>query len=118
MVRSAANLPIRTTPSHTGRRAILSAIALCPFVRSAKSAQIDSNDGDNPLIQELLRRTEEKREERRRERLEDYYRRNFSDYFSFEMSPGMRSQGLSSETIERIKEWQEKSASAVKRASQ
>lgn len=30
---------------------------------------------------ELLKRTEEKREERKKERLEDYYRRNYEDYF-------------------------------------
>ena len=36
---------------------------------------------DSPLVQELLRRTEEKREERYKERLDDYNRRNFSDYF-------------------------------------
>lgn len=104
MVRSArAAVSCRST----SRRAVLSTVVLFPFVsRSAKSTQLDSNDADNPLIQELLRRTEEKREERRRERLEDYYRRNFSDYFSFEMSPGMGSQGLSPETIESIKKWQ------------
>ena len=35
----------------------------------------------SPLVQELLRRTEEKREERYKERLDDYNRRNFADYF-------------------------------------
>ena len=116
MVRSArAAVSHRATQSNS-RRAVLSTVVLFPFVsRSAKSTQLNSEDADNPLIQKLLRRTEEKREERRRERLEDYYRRNFSDYFSFEMSPGMGSQGLSSETIESIKKWQEQSASAGKR---
>ncbi|KAL6764908.1 hypothetical protein V8C86DRAFT_2465500, partial [Haematococcus lacustris] len=41
-----------------------------------------------PWIQDMLRRTEEKKEERRKERLNDYYRqgRNFRDYFQYEAS--------------------------------
>lgn len=38
-----------------------------------------------PPLPELLRRTEEKREERRKERLDDYYRRNYGDYLSFQV---------------------------------
>ena len=34
-----------------------------------------------PRLTELLRRTEEKKEERVKERLDDYNRRNFKDYF-------------------------------------
>lgn len=33
------------------------------------------------MIQELLRRTEEKKSERVKERLDDYNKRNFKDYF-------------------------------------
>lgn len=35
----------------------------------------------DPYIQDLLRKTEEKRDERYQERLNDYYRRNFKEYF-------------------------------------
>lgn len=35
----------------------------------------------DPYIQDLLRKTEEKREERYQARLNDYYRRNFKEYF-------------------------------------
>lgn len=64
-------------------------------------------DANNPFIQDLLRKTEAKREERKRERLQDYYRRNFSDYFSFEMGNARGgNQGLSEETIEKIRQWQ------------
>ena len=45
----------------------------------ALNAPTDPND--SPLVQELLRRTEEKREARVQERLDDYNRRNFKDYF-------------------------------------
>lgn len=51
---------------------------------------------------ELLKRTEEKREERKRERLDDYYRRNFADYF--ENSPPAED----SETQRAIRQWLEK----------
>jgi len=34
---------------------------------------------------ELLRRTEEKKADRAKERLDDYYRRNFGDYLSFQV---------------------------------
>jgi hypothetical protein len=59
----------------------------------------------NPYIEELLRKSESKREERRKERLQDYYRRNFTDYFTFETSPGMSQQGLSPETSNQMKQW-------------
>ena len=42
-----------------------------PFVskNSVMAAMVPPNDAENPYIQELLRRTEEKKEERRVERL-------------------------------------------------
>ena len=43
----------------------------------------NNNSSSNPYIQELLEKSNQRREERRRERLEDYYRRNFSDYFDY-----------------------------------
>lgn len=46
-----------------------------------------------PPLPELLRRTEEKREERRKERLDDYYRRNYGDYLSFQVGPGQQLPG-------------------------
>ena len=70
--------------------------------------------------EELLRRTEEKREQREKERLEDYNRKNFKvkrrrllekfrpiaplsaqDYFSVSLD----SRELSAETKEKIKKW-------------
>lgn len=35
----------------------------------------------DPYIQDLLRKSEEKKEERYKARLNDYYRRNFKEYF-------------------------------------
>ena len=40
---------------------------------------------ESPLMQKLLAESESKREERAKERLDDYYRRNFTDYFNFDV---------------------------------
>eukprot|EP00955_Chlamydomonas_euryale_P113363 366212-Chlamydomonas_euryale.AAC.27 len=67
------------------------------------------NDAESPYIQELLRKTAEKKDERKQERLNDYYRRNFKEYFDFEAgsSSAGRSRGISSETQAQIAEWLE-----------
>lgn len=56
---------------------------------AASSTQTKADEGtkveaSSPLVQELLRRSEEKKEERYKERLQDYYRKNYKDYFEFE----------------------------------
>ena len=52
------------------------------FAASAAPAlNAPTDPSDSPFVQELLRRTEEKREARVIERLDDYNRRNFKDYF-------------------------------------
>ncbi|KAI8468232.1 MAG: hypothetical protein J3K34DRAFT_471044 [Monoraphidium minutum] len=62
---------------------------------------------ESPFIQELLRRTEEKREERKQERLNDYYKRNFRDYFNFDAGSeaAARARGLSPETAAAVQQW-------------
>lgn len=58
---------------------------------------------------ELLKRTAEKKEERYKERLNDYYRRNYGDYFAFEAGPGSsRTNGLSPETRQKMLDFLEK----------
>jgi len=54
------------------------------FQAQAKAKDDGQDKTPPPLVQELLRRSEEKREERYKERLRDYYRRNYKDYFAFE----------------------------------
>ncbi len=83
-------------------------IAVLASTSTPAMAMDDADHGDttsNPYIQELLKISESKREERRKERLQDYYRRNFTDYFNFETSPGMSQQGLSPETSNQMKQW-------------
>lgn len=65
---------------------------------------------DSPLVQELLRRTEEKREERYKERLDDYNRRNFSDYFDV-VDKGYNGKTATENDAairEQLKRWKEK----------
>ena len=59
------------------------------------------DNASSPFVQDLLKRTEEKRDERKKERLNDYYRRNYKDYFSFQAGSG----GLSKETRNQIETW-------------
>ncbi|GAX73170.1 hypothetical protein CEUSTIGMA_g623.t1 [Chlamydomonas eustigma] len=64
-------------------------------------------DSESPFIQELLRRTAEKKEERKKERLDDYYRRNFKDYFEWEAGSALagRARGISEGTSSKILKW-------------
>ena len=57
----------------------------------------------------MLKRTEEMREQRYKERLDDYYRRNFKEYFDFEGGNARagKARGLSDQTQREIQEWLE-----------
>ena len=61
------------------------------------------------LSPELLKRTAEKKDERRQERLNDYYKRNFKEYFDFEAGnrAAGKARGISEETNEKIMKWLE-----------
>ena len=82
--------------SWLGRRTLLAALLVLSggAAEAAHAAppplptEVDS--AASPFVQELLRKSEAKREERRVARLKDYDRRNFSDYLSFQSgaSPG------------------------------
>lgn len=68
------------------------------------------DDATSPFVQSLLKRTEENRDKYAKERLQDYYKRNFKEYFEFESSNAKvgRARGLSPETQEAIAQWLEK----------
>lgn len=87
--------------------AMLPALTLIqrPAVASTLVRNKEVENESSPLIQELLKRTEEKRDERKVERLNDYYRRNYGDYFSFQAGSNMDTQGISSETQASIRRW-------------
>eukprot|EP01025_Chloroclados_australasicus_P008530 TRINITY_DN1305_c0_g1_i1.p3 TRINITY_DN1305_c0_g1~~TRINITY_DN1305_c0_g1_i1.p3 ORF type:complete len:114 (+),score=8.32 TRINITY_DN1305_c0_g1_i1:87-428(+) len=60
--------------------------------------EVDNNS--SPLVQKLLKKSTELREERKKERLQEFYQRNFTDYFEFEMGNKQ-----SNETREKISTW-------------
>ena len=102
-----------------GRRRALLALgagALAAAPRPALAARPVTNTEvaaeESAYIQELLRKTEEKREERKTERLNDYYRRNFKDYFAFDAADEAtaRARGLSPETAAAVRKWMEDNA--------
>jgi hypothetical protein len=53
----------------------------------------------------------EKKDERKRERLDDYYRRNFGDYLTFERG---NKAGVSPETLKQIDAWLERNSDAAR----
>ena len=78
--RAVAEAPRRVSASLAlGALCLTLSASFAATAAPALNAPTDPND--SPLVQELLRRTEEKREARRQERLDDYDRRNFKDYF-------------------------------------
>lgn len=48
-----------------------------PASATGRPTNREVDAADSPMIQEMLRRTAEKKEERAKERLDDYYRRNY-----------------------------------------
>ena len=83
-------------------------VAGCTAVIAAPVAMNQPVDPkDSPYVQELLRRTEEKKEERVKERLADYDKRNFKDYFDV-VDKGFNGRTMTEndEAIrERLKKW-------------
>lgn len=97
---------------------MLPALALIqrPALASTLVRNKEVDNESSPFIQELLKKTEEKREERKVERLNDYYRRNYGDYFSFQAGSNMDTQGLSPETQANIKRWLEENTGDKQKA--
>ena len=71
------------------------------FARDTRAETLPApvDPATSPYVQELLRRTEEKREERYKERLADYDRRNFKEYLEF------ANKGGDSEEEVAIRQW-------------
>lgn len=96
----------------TKRRTVaLVAAALCvtsssssisaPFAAFALEA---NEQTDSQFVQNLLQKTNEKKEERAKERLEEYSKKNFKDYLAF-VDNGRAAR---TENDVKIKEWLEK----------
>ena len=87
-----------------------SAASAAPVVRNK-----EVDNASSPFIQELLQKTDEKREERKKERLNDYYRRNYKDYFEFMDGSNMNNSGIDRETQKEIKAWLEENVEKKKK---
>jgi hypothetical protein len=100
---------------HMSRRSAVVLPVLLPLLTLRASpvsaAQVITNkevdNASSPFIQELLRRTDEKKDERKAERLKDYYRRNYQDYFQFMDGSNMSNSGIDEETQKQIRAWLE-----------
>nr|CAD1837304.1 unnamed protein product [Ananas comosus var. bracteatus] len=85
-----------------GRRCILPMLVFA-------TALPDVNESKKALLQEYLKRSKENKEKNDKQRLEDYYKRNYKDYFGLiEGSVKGKKEELLSETEKGILEWLEK----------
>lgn len=93
-----------------GALGTITVLPFLPHIPAASAAPLilpnkEVDDATSPLIQDLLKKTVEKKDERYKERLDNYYKRNFNDYFNFEMG---NNDGVSAETKAEVKAWLEK----------
>jgi predicted metal-dependent phosphoesterase TrpH len=60
----------------------------------------------------MLRRTEEKAEARRKQRLEDYYVKNYQDYFNFEAGDARTgaARGITPDSQAAVERWLDRAA--------
>ncbi|WOK97841.1 hypothetical protein Cni_G06549 [Canna indica] len=85
-----------------GRRGVLTLL-----VSTATAPEV--NDSKKALLQEYLKKSKENKAKNDKERLEDYYRRNYTDYFEFiEGSVREKREDLLSESEKGILEWLQK----------
>ncbi|KAI0525285.1 hypothetical protein KFK09_004678 [Dendrobium nobile] len=82
-----------------GRRTLFSFLV-------ATAAGPQGSDSKNALLQEYQKRSRENKAKYDKERLDDYYNRNYKDYFEFvEGSSKGKSEDLLSESEKGIREW-------------
>ncbi|KAF5187567.1 photosystem I reaction center subunit N [Thalictrum thalictroides] len=62
-----------------GRRGLLLSVMFTPSATLTAQA----NDSKTALLQKYLKKSEENKEKNDKERRDDYYKRNFKDYFQF-----------------------------------
>ncbi|KAJ0967693.1 hypothetical protein J5N97_024610 [Dioscorea zingiberensis] len=93
-------------PLETGRRSMLSLLLMSPVTMSMIS---EANDSKKALLEEYLRRSRENKEKNDKERLDDYYKRNYKDYFELiEGTVKDKNEELLSESEKEIREWLKK----------
>lgn len=75
------------------------------FTKAPSAFALEANEQtDSQFVQNLLQKTNEKKEERAKERLEEYSKKNFKDYLAF-VDNGRAAR---TENDVKIKEWLEK----------
>ncbi|PNW86429.1 hypothetical protein CHLRE_02g086100v5 [Chlamydomonas reinhardtii] len=107
-------VPVQQRLLSAGIAAATSLVLLASFPLASSAARLELpnkevDDATSPFVQELLKRSNENRERYQKERLQDYYRRNFKEYFEFEGSTAKvgKARGLSPETQQAIAKWLE-----------
>ncbi|XP_043712113.1 uncharacterized protein LOC122660921 [Telopea speciosissima] len=79
----------KTTTAARGRRGLLLSSSVVLFAPSSSStatamaSQLQNNDSKTALLQKYLKKSEVNKTKNDKERLDDYYKRNYKDYFEF-----------------------------------
>lgn len=88
--------------------ALLASWGLCwaigaPSAHAGNATGSGVDDDESPLIQALLKSSKENKAKYDKERLDDYYKRNFTDYFEFVV--GVEDPGGPTETQKKMREF-------------
>ncbi|XP_074314567.1 uncharacterized protein LOC141649786 [Silene latifolia] len=104
------NIPTSTTKlevGQAGRRGLLLSSTATTIVAAALA--VESNDSQTALLQKYLKKSEENKEKNDKERLDNYYKRNYKDYFGFvEGTLRAKDEKELSESEKGILEWLDK----------
>lgn len=73
------------TTSYSGANCVTECSVQALPAFSADPTSNRETPNSDPYIQDLVRKSEEKKEERYQARLNDYYRRNFKEYFQVQL---------------------------------
>merc|ERR1711939_910605 len=98
------------SPEASRRELVLAAFSSVLLLNSLPAAakpntmnqEVDA--ATSPYIQDLLAKSEAKREERAKAMLQSYMKKNYKEYFEYETGRGA-SRGLSEESQAKIKQW-------------
>ncbi|KAL9238536.1 hypothetical protein vseg_012941 [Gypsophila vaccaria] len=93
--------------SRAGRRCLLLSSTATTLLAAA--VVVDASDSRTALLQKYLKKSEENKEKNDKERMDDYYKRNYKDYFGFvEGTLRQKDKDQLSESERGILEWLDK----------
>ncbi|KAK9690513.1 hypothetical protein RND81_09G133500 [Saponaria officinalis] len=106
-VASIASSTAKFDGGRVGRRSLLLSSTVTTLFAAA--VVVDTSDSRTALLQKYLKKSEENKEKNDKERVENYYKRNYKDYFGFvEGTLRAKDKDQLSESERGILEWLDK----------